>query len=435
MAGKIAVIGGGSAYVAGILHTLAERADEMPGWSLVLQDIRPERQQTMLALGRNLFRARGAELEISATLDLDEALEGARFVITCFRIGGFEALNLDVSIPLKHGIYGDETSGPGGIFFACRTIPVVVDIARRMERLCPDAVLVNYANPTSFIADAVRRTSATEEISICCGFMGVANLVQQFLGLPGEKVVPITAGVNHYTWLLHAYVDGRDVAPELVVKLCESDTSKSSWGWQRSVELAGAYGIVPIPGGHMADYFFRRESVEHAREHGHWGLARPGGGGRSVVWDHYEALAQAENPQFDMDIPGMHHLVGTVSDLAVDLVIAIANDGRKVFAVNLPNQGQITNMPRGEIVESSALVGAFGALPLAVGDLPDAVLPMTEMLARSRKLAVDAALSGDRDTLLYALMADPLVDSLPEAQPMMAEMLAAQAQWLPQFAA
>ena len=92
-------------------------------------------------------------------------------------------------------------------------------------------------------------------------------------------------------------------------------------------------------------------------------------------------------------------------------------------------------MPRGEIVESSALVGAFGALPLAAGDLPDAVLPMTEMLARSRKLAVDAALSGDRDTLLYSLMADPLVDSLPQAQPMMDEMLAAQAQWLPQFAA
>ena len=430
MAGKIAVIGGGSAYVAGILRTLTERANEMPGWSLVLQDIRSERQETMLALGRNLVRARGAELEINATLDLEEALEGADFVATCFRIGGYEALNLDVSIPLEHGIYGDETSGPGGIFFACRTIPVVVDIARRMERLCPDAFLINYANPTSFVADGVRRTSPTREISICSA--GVAHLVQQFLGLPAEKVVPVTAGVNHYTWLLHAYVDGRDVAPDLLAALCESDTSKSSFGWQRTVELARIYGMVPIPGGHMVDYFWRRESVEHAREHGHWGLARPGRQ-HTAVWEHYEALAQAENPQFDLSIPGMHHLVGTVSDLAVDLVIAIANDGRKVFAVNLPNEGQITNMPRGEIVESSALVGAFGALPLAAGDLPDAVLPMTEMLARSRKLAVDAALSGDRDTLLYALMADPLVDSLPQAQPMMDEMLAAQAQWLPQF--
>ncbi len=430
---KIAVIGGGSAYVAGIVRTFVERADEMAGSQLVLQDIRPERQETMLALGRNLVRARGADVAISATLDLDEALAGADFVVTCFRIGSFEALNLDVSIPLKHDIYGDETSGPGGIFFACRTIPVVVDIVKRMERLCPDAFLVNYANPTSFIADAVRRTSSVTELSICSGFMGVANLVRQFLDLPAEKVVPITAGVNHYTWLLHAYVDGKDVAPELVRKLCDSDTSGSSWGWQRSVEIARTYGIVPIPGGHMADYFFRREAVAHAKEAGHWGLTTHGQR-HAVVWEHYEELAKADDPQFDMSIPGMHHLVGTVSDLAVDLVIAIANDGRKVFAVNMPNEGQITNMPRGEIVESSALVGAFGALPFAVGDLPDAVLPMTEMLARSRKLAVDAALSGDKDTLLYALMADPLVDSVPEAQPMMEEMLAAQAEWLPQFA-
>ena len=113
-------------------------------------------------------------------------------------------------------------------------------------------------------ADAVRRTSPIEELSICSGFLGVANLVKQFLGLPAEDVVPITAGVNHYTWLLHAYVGGKDVAPELVRKLCESDTSGSSWSWQRAVELTAVYGIVPIPGGHMVDYFLRRESVAHA---------------------------------------------------------------------------------------------------------------------------------------------------------------------------
>jgi 6-phospho-beta-glucosidase len=430
---KIAVIGGGSAYAAGIVRTLVEHADLMAGSTLVLEDIRSEQQQTMLALARNLIRAKGADLKAEATLDLDEALEGADFVITCFRIGGYEALNLDVSIPAKYEMYGDETSGPGGIFFALRTVPVVVDIARRMERLCPRAFLVNYANPTGFVTDAVRRTSSIRELSLCSGFLGVARLVEQFLGLPADDVVPITAGVNHYTWLLHAYVGGRDVAPELLQKLVASDTSKSGWGWQRTVDIAAVYGLVPIPGGHMADYFYRREIVARHKEVRHWGLGRPAGR-HSPVWKHYEDLAKAENPQFDMSIPGIDHLVGSVSDLAVDVVVSIAADRHKVFAVNLPNEGQITNLPRGEIVESSALVGAFGALPIAVGDLPARVLPMTEMLARSRRLAVDAALSGDKDTLLYALMSDPLVDSLVQVQPMMAEMLAAQAKWLPQFA-
>jgi len=430
---KIAVIGGGSVYAAGIVHTLVQRADEMAGFTVILEDIRPERQQTMLALARNLIRAKGADLDVQATLDLDEALDGADFVITCFRIGGYEALGLDVSIPAKYEIYGDETSGPGGIFFALRTVPVVMDIAQRMERLCPDAFLINYANPTGFVTDAVRRTSSIPELSLCSGFLAVARLVEQFLGLPAEDVVPITAGVNHYTWLLHAYLGRRDVAPELLQALVESDTSSSGWGWKRTVDIAATYGIIPIPGGHMADYFYRREMVARQKEVKHWGLSDPATS-HATAWKHYEELAKAEAPEFDMSIPGMHHYVGSVSDLAVDVAVSIATDRRKVFAVNLPNAGQITNLPRGEIVESPALVGACGALPLAVGDLPAAVLPMTEMLARSRGLAVDAAVTGDKQTLLYALMSDPLVDSLVQVQPMMEEMLAAQARWLPQFA-
>ncbi len=232
---RIAVIGGGSIYTAGIIRTLVDRADEFAGASVVLEDLRPERQQTILALGRNLIRARGADLMIGATLELEEALDGADFVITCSRVGGRQAL-------------------------------------------------------------------------------------------------------------------------------------------------------------------------------------------------------QRDDPQFDMSLPGMHQYVGSVSDLAVSVIAAILGDRREVVAVNLPNTGQIANLPRAEIVESPAVVGAFGAQPIAVGDPPERVLPITEILARAPKLTVDAALSGDKERLLAALMSDPLVDSITKAKPMMEEMLAAQAQWLPQFA-
>jgi 6-phospho-beta-glucosidase len=433
MGKKIAVIGGGSVYAAGIVRTLVDRADEFADTRLVLQDLRPEHQDTILALGRNLARARGVDLAMEATLDLEQALDGADCVITCFRVGGRQALQLDVSIPAKYEIYGDETAGPGGIFFALRTVPVVVDIAQRMERLCPQAYLVNYANPTAFVADAVRRTTRIEELSLCSGFLGVAQLVEQFLGLPREEVVAFTAGVNHYTWLLKAYVRGKDVAPDLVRALAESDTREAPWGWQRAIEITRAYHCVPIPGSHMVDYLFRSDTVAHQKEVEHWGLADPSTAG-APVWAHYRELAKAADPQFDMSLPGMSQYVGSVSDLAVSLIAAIVGDRREVFAVNLPNTGQIANLPRGEIVESPAVVGAFGAQPIAVGDLPETVLPMTETLARARKLTVDAALSGDKERLLTALMSDPLVDSLTKAKPLMEEMLTAQAQWLPQFA-
>jgi 6-phospho-beta-glucosidase len=370
---KIAVIGGGSIYAAGIVRTLIERADEFAGARLVLEDLRPERQEIILALGRSLLRARGADLSIEATLSLEEALEGADFVITCFRVGGREALQLDVSIPARYEIYGDETAGPGGIFFALRTVPVVVDIAKQMERLCPQAYLVNYANPTAFVADAVRRTSRIEELSLCSGFLGVAQLVEQFLGLPAKDVVALTAGVNHYTWLLKAYLGGRDVAPDLVRALAESDSDEAPWGWQRVLEITRTYGYVPIPGSHMVDYLFRSDTVARQKEVTHWGLGDPATAG-AQVWAHYEELAKSADPQFDMSLPGMHQYVGSVSDLAVSIIAAVVGDRREVFAVNLPNTGQIANLPRGEIVEGPAVVGSFGAQPIAVGDLPETVL-------------------------------------------------------------
>ena len=268
-------IGGGSAYAAGIVNTLAQRGDEFAGAEVVLMDLPEgsERQETILALGKNLAQVHGADISYRATLELDDALAGADFVVTCFRIGGREALNLDVSIPMKYDIYGDETAGPGGIFFALRSVPVMVDIAKRMERLCPDAYLVNYANPTAFIADAVRRETRIEELSLCNGYLGVGLLAEQFLGYPSKEVVAFTAGVNHFTWLLRATLKEKDITEELVEALKADDLETKPWKWQRVIEIVRMYGLVPIPTTHMVDYLFRSDVVEHEKAQGHWGLA------------------------------------------------------------------------------------------------------------------------------------------------------------------
>ena len=438
MGRKIAVIGGGSGYAAGIVNTLAQPGDEFAGAEVVLMDlpVGKAHQDTILRLGKHLAEVHGADISYRATLDLDDALTGADFVITCFRIGGREALNLDVSIPMKYDIYGDETAGPGGIFFALRSIPVMVDIAKRMERLCPKAYLINYANPTAFIADAVRRETDIEELSLCNGYLGVGLLAEQFLGYPAKEVVAFTAGVNHFTWTLRAMLGEKDITQELVEALKAEKTEDKPWRWQLVIEIVRRYGIQPSPGSHMVDYLFRREVLQHQKAEGHWGLAaQDKTGERSPeVWKHYEELIRSEKPEFDMTIPGMRHLVGTVSDMAVAVIASIIGDRREIMAVNLPNVGQVGNLGRGEIVESPAVIGAFGAAPIAVGDIPEKVLPITEILTHARKLTVDAALTGDRERLLDALMSDPLVDSVNKAKPMMEEMLKAQAKWLPQFA-
>ena len=434
MGKKIAVIGAGSVYVAGILRTLVARAQEMAGTELVLEDIEPRRLETMRALASNLVRARRADLNITATLDLDEALDGADFVLTCFRIGGYDALKLDEDIPLAYDIFGEETAGPGGMFFALRTVPVVVDIARRMERLCPDAFLINYANPTAFVADAVRRTTSIEELSLCDGYRSGAVTVANLLGLEEKDVTVFTAGVNHCTWLLRAFVNGKDVCSEFRRKLAELDRTDLGWTMQRVYDIADTCGYLPVPGGHIVQYFFRQEAVTRLKEGLGPSVYRSHMADQPVLWEHYEKLARADDPRFDMSIPALQHYASSVSDMAISVIIAIATDARELFTVNLPNRGQIPNLPSDAIVEGPAVVGAFGAEPVMVGRIPDAVLPLTEALAMNRKLTVEAALTGDRNMLLQALMTNPLVDSLGKAKPMMDEMLAAQAQWLPQFA-
>jgi len=429
---QIAIIGGGSMFVAGILNTLVNHADEMAGTTVVLQDIDPQRMELICTLGKNLTRAAGADLTITSTLDLDKSLQGADFVLTCFRVGGFDALKLDEEIPLKHGFFGEETAGPGGIFFALRTIPVVVDIAKRMERICPDAFLINYANPTNYLADAVRRTTSIEEYSLCDGYKGAAGTVARVLGVPMEDVTTVTAGVNHFTWLLKCHVNGRDVYPELLHRVAELDRTGMDYYEACLFKLIDTYGCVPTPPSHMVEYFFHDQSLARLRE-GLGPSVHASFAAQDPLWEHLQEVASAEQPEFDLSLKHMEHYVSSVSDFAISVIIAIATDSREVFTLNLPNRGQIANLPLGDIVEGPAYVSASGADPITVGDLPDAVLAQTLALCICRRLTVDAALTGDRMKLFQAIMANPLVDSIQRAEPMMDEMLAAQARWLPQF--
>ena len=446
----IAVIGGGSFYIAGVVRTLIRHGQNAAGLRVVLQDIDERRLDLMTRLSCNMVRAAAADMEIRSTPDPDEALKGADFVLTCFRVGGLEALKLDEDIPQAHGFYGEETAGPGGMFYALRTVPVVVDIARRMERLCPEAFLVNYANPTAFVADAVRRTTNIREISLCDGFNFAYKAISAVLGVGRERILPFTAGVNHCTWLLRCYVDGRDAYPEFrrrvaamaddsaeFQKLLAIDKAAggapTEWKWQRAFEIMKLVGVLPVPGGHMLQYFFRDEEIRRQKQGLASSVFRTHDTEFEPVWKHFEKLAVAEDPSFDMSIRGLHRYVGTVSDIAVSIILAILTDARRIFTLNLSNHGAIYNLPYGEIVEAPAVVGAFGAEHLSVGRLPEEVLPLTDALALNRKLIVDAALAGDRQTLLHALIQNPLVDSAHRAAALMEEMLITQAKWLPQF--
>ena len=213
---KIVIVGGGSAYVPGILYSLANSAKALGDAEIALMDIDPSRLPLMTALGQRMVAEAGSDLTITSTTDLKESLTGATFVLTNFRPGGLDGLRLDEAIPDRYGVLGQETTGPGGTSFALRSVPQVLDLCSAMEETCPDAWLINYTNPANFVADAIRRRSAIKSVSLCDGGgNGLRYEMPEMLGVPQHEVRVRAAGINHHTWLMELRVGGEDGYPLL----------------------------------------------------------------------------------------------------------------------------------------------------------------------------------------------------------------------------
>ncbi len=421
---RIAIIGGGSAYVPGILYSLANSGGALSGSEIVLMDIDASRLPMMAKLGERMAEEAGGSVAVTSTTDLSQALDGATYVLGNFRPGGLEGLRLDETIPDKYDILGQETTGPGGTFFALRSVPQMLDLCRAMEAVCPDAWMINYVNPTNFVADAVRRESGIRCIAICDGGgNSLGYWLPELFGLEQGEVRARAAGVNHHSWLIEVRVAGRDGYPLLREHLQEAErTDFARWALER-------YGIYPANADYLYPYFNYEEALARFRAgdslYSMFMADLPG------HWESFEAMARGETP-IHLD-ESKHHTDVAHGDLAVQVMLAIAGNETREFHVNVPNEGCITNLSEGAIVEVPALVDASGVRPLCMGEMPKGVVGLTQTLIVWQELSVDAALSGDRDLLVQALLAHPWLRSVEQAERLCDEMLAAHAAYLPQF--
>lgn len=432
---KISIIGGGSAYVPGILYSFARLGGGILGSEICLMDIAPSRLPVMQKLGDVMVREAGVDLRVTATTDLKESLEDTTFVLTNFRPGGLECLRLDEEIPAKYGILGQETTGPGGTFFALRSVPQVLKLCEAMEEVCPNAWLINYTNPTNFIADAVNRRSRVKCISICTGGgNGLYYGLTQTFGMKLGEVRPTCGGTNHpANWLIQLQARGENGLP-LLRKLTEERLKKAT-GQERKyaefrVRIWDTYGVYPANAGYLYPYFHHDEALDRYRAgdslYSRFMKDLP------IQWNNFEAMARGEKPVY-LD-PKMHHTGVGHGDIATQLIMSIATNGQREFHVNIPNEGSITNIPQGSVVEVPALVDSSGARPMCLGGLPKGVLGLTQGIINWEELTVDAALAGDRELVLQALMAHPRWPlTLDSAEKLCDEMLKAQAKYLPQF--
>lgn len=426
---KLAYIGGGSTRAPGTMASLVARGESFQGSEIVLIDLDPERLEVVQTLARKMARHRGLDLVFRLTTDRRAGLKDCDAVLTSFRPGGFEARYFDESIPLKHGVIGQETQGPGGFFMALRSIHVFREIVRDMEAVCPRALIVNYTNPVNIVAQAISDHTDFPIISLCEGPIIYPRMLARGAGLDPDQVEAVMIGLNHGCWSVRHEYQGADMMP-LVAEAHE--VSKAFPGpdldeeERRQLELASLMGAIPAS--YFQYYYFRDEVLLELQ-------AKPTTRSQDIMaavpdyWRHYREQAQADAPVLDprRSRGGLHEL-----ELALDVLDAIFNDRREVWPVNVPNRGAIADFPDELVVEAPGCVDGTGARAIPHGPLPAHVAGLVKMLAEYQVLAAEAAWSGTRLDAVRALASNPLCLSLHKAEAIYDQMAAAHRDFLPE---
>lgn len=409
------------------MASLIEQGRDFSGSEVVLVDLDPERLEIVEALARNLARQAEIDLTIRSTSDRTRALEDCDAVLTSFRPGGFEARYLDESIPLRHGVIGQETQGPGGFFMALRAITVMKEIVRDMERLCPRALLVNYTNPINIVSQAVTSTSDIRIVSLCEGPIIFPRMVARAAGLDPDGIEAVMIGVNHGSWsVTQSYRDQEFIPLVRDAWEARADRTDLTVHRERLLWLTAAMGAIPAD--YFLYYYFKDEVLEEMR-------AKPTTRSQDIMaevpdyWLHYREQARSPHPVLEPSRSrgGINEL-----ELAIDVLDAVFNRRDEVWPVNVVNHGAVEGLPEDLVVEVPGHVRDGTIEPVPSGPLPAPTRGLVAMLAEYQILAAKVAVEGDRRAGIQALAANPLVLSLRKATDIYDEMSRAHAAHLPE---
>ena len=426
---KIATIGGGSSYTPELVEGFLKRQEELPVGELWLVDVEEGRQklETVTALAQRMAVKAGSDMKIIATMDRRAALDGADFVTTQFRVGFLDAREKDERIPLSHHVIGQETNGPGGMFKALRTIPVILDICRDMDELCPDAWLISFTNPSGINAEAVfRYTKRRRMIGLCNNPVNMHANIAKLLGVPEKDVRVDFAGINHMVFALNAIVDGRDRLPEVL------PAAQAEWDSEGLSYAPGFFArLGALPCGYYRYYTQTEEMLRKMEKEYAEGRVRA----QVVKKIEAELFKKYADPTLDIKPPELAERGGArYSDAACNLISSIYNDKRDVQAVNTLNTGRaIPCIDEDRVVEVSSVITREGPVPVKVGNPPEAVIGIIRDLQSFQSLAEEAAVTGDYDTALMAMTINPLVRSHEKARVLLNELLEAHKKYLPRF--
>lgn len=431
---KVVTLGGGSGYTPELIDGFIRRHHELPVSEYWLVDIEAGKEKLDIvgALAQRMVKKAGISMTVHLTTDLDAALKGADFVTTQIRVGQLAARIQDEKIPLRYGVLGQETTGPGGFMKAQRTIPVLLDLCRKMEVLCPDAWLINFTNPAGIVTEALSQHSPIKSIGICSGANSMMRDVAKAYGVERDAVDARIIGLNHLIFADRIREQGQDCTDDFIEKLAQGvggNQLKNIPDIGLPADFIRALRLYPLS--YLKYFYLSREMVEHEIDELTHGGTR---GEQSLViekslFELYRDPTLCEKPAALAARGGALY-----SDTACSIISSIYNNKREIHVVNVPNRGTTPDLPDTAVIETNAMIDACGAHPLSYGHLPVAVKGLIQSVKTFEELTVEAALTGDRRVALLALASHPLVPSVAVAEAILSDYLLANREFLPQYA-
>ncbi|MGL6100792.1 MAG: 6-phospho-beta-glucosidase [Fusobacteriaceae bacterium] len=405
---KIATIGGGSSYTPEIIEGFIKRASELNIREIVLVDIEEGKEKLEIVgnLARRMVKKAGLDWKVTLTLDRREALKDADFVTTQLRVGLLEARIKDERIPLSLGMIGQETNGVGGMAKALRTIPVILDICKEIEELCPDAWLINFTNPSGMVTEAVLNNTKVKCIGLCNVPVGMKKAVAEIL--ESDDFIFHAVGLNHYVWGKHIYFKGKDVIKDILPKLLLSEKfnpkniDSTPWVEEQIKETM----MMPCP---YHKYYYLKEDMlkKQLKDYeNHKTRAEFVKEVEDKLFLIYKDENLNEKPKELESRGGAYY-----SEAACELISSIHNNKKSLMVVNIHNNGIIKSISDDSVIETTAYITSSGAIPLGGTQLSLSASTEVALLKTFEKLVIDAAINCDYGKALQALTINPLVNS------------------------
>lgn len=432
---KITVIGGGSSYTPELINGFIKRKSELPVREIVLVDIEEGREKVTIVskLAERMIKKARLDTKISVSFDRKEALKDADFVVTQFRVGGLEARARDERFPLKYNVIGQETCGPGGFAKALRTIPVILDICKDIEEVCPNAWLINFTNPSGMVTEAINKYTNVKCLGLCNVPIHMKMTFADVLGVKPEDLFVEYVGLNHLVWAKSIWLDGKNITKDLINEMTdfESLSMKNipAIAWDR--DYLKAIGMIPSP--YHRYYLMTADMVneekEAASENGRGTRAEIVKAVENNLFKIYKDESIDTKPK-ELDKRGGAYY----SDAAVSLISAIYNNKKEIHTVNILNNGVIKELPSNCVIETNAIIDNTGATPLTLkSSLAQEAIGLIYSVKSYEIPAVDAAVKGDIEKALIALVNNPLIPSIDIAKKLLEELLEINKDYLPQF--